>query len=71
MSIRLILLLKKRGMTKETTTTFFTDPKLNLEAFNDVLQDPEKGLTYAALIGKRKQSLKDAERLLPTMLPIL
>ena len=40
------------------------DPKLNFEAFNDALQDPESGLTYAALIGKRKQSLKDAERLL-------
>ena len=40
------------------------DPKLNFEAFKDALQDPESGLTYAALIGKRKQSLKDAERLL-------
>ena len=40
------------------------DPKLNFEAFNDALQDPESGLTYAALIGKRKQSLRDAERLL-------
>jgi len=40
------------------------DPKLNFEAFNDALHDPESGLTYAALIGKRKQSLKDAERLL-------
>ena len=40
------------------------DPKLNFEAFNDALQDSESGLTYAALIGKRKQSLKDAERLL-------
>ena len=40
------------------------DPKLNFEAFNDDLQDSESGLTYAALTGKRKQSLKDAERLL-------
>lgn len=40
------------------------DPKLNFEAFNDALHDPESGLTYAALTGKRKQSLKDAERLL-------
>lgn len=40
------------------------DPKLDFEAFNDALHDPESGLTYAALIGKRKQSLKDAERLL-------
>ena len=40
------------------------DPNLQFEAFNDALQDPESGLTYAALIGKRKQSLKDAERLL-------
>ena len=39
-------------------------PNLNNEAFNDALQDAESGLTYAALIGKRKQSLKDAERLL-------
>ena len=40
------------------------DPKLNFEAFNDALQDPESGLTYAALTGKRKQSLKDTEQLL-------
>ena len=40
------------------------DPKLNFETFNDAMQDPESGLTYAALTGKRKQSLKDAERLL-------
>ena len=40
------------------------DPKLNFEALNDALHDPESGLTYAAVIGKRKQSLKDAERLL-------
>ena len=37
---------------------------LNYEAFDDVLKDPESGLTHAALVGKRKQSLKDAERLL-------
>lgn len=37
---------------------------LNYEAFDDVLKDPESGLTHAALTGKRKQSLKDAERLL-------
>ena len=37
---------------------------LNYEAFADVLKDPASGLTYAALTGKRKQSLKDAERLL-------
>ena len=30
------------------------DRKINFEAFNDALQDPESGLTYAALIGKRK-----------------
>ena len=40
------------------------DPHLHFEAFNDALHDSQSGLTYAALIGKRKQSLKDAERLL-------
>lgn len=40
------------------------DASLNYEAFNDVLKDPGSGLTYTALTGKRKQSLKDAERLL-------
>lgn len=37
---------------------------LNYEAFSDVLSDPLSGLTHAALVGKRKQSVKDAERLL-------
>ena len=46
---------------------FFHRPKPNLEAFNDALQNPESDVTYAALIRKRKQSLKDAERLLPTI----
>lgn len=34
------------------------------EAFSDVLSDPLSGLTHAALVGKRRQSVKDAERLL-------
>ena len=34
------------------------------ESFSDVLADPLSGLTHAALVGKRKQSVKDAERLL-------
>ncbi|KAJ7358927.1 carbohydrate binding [Desmophyllum pertusum] len=37
---------------------------LQYEAFADVLADPLSGLTHAALVGKRKQSVKDAERLL-------
>ena len=37
---------------------------LQYEAFSDVLADPLSGLTHAALVGKRKQSVKDAERLL-------
>ena len=37
---------------------------INYEAFDDVLKDSQSGLTHDALIGKRKQSLKDAERLL-------
>ena len=37
---------------------------LNYEAFEDVLKDPDSGLTHTALTGKQKQSLKDAERLL-------
>lgn len=37
---------------------------LQYEAFSDVLADPLSGLTQAALVGKRKQSVKDAERLL-------
>ena len=34
------------------------------EAFADVLADPQSGLTHAALVGKRRQSVKDAERLM-------
>ncbi len=37
--------------------------KLNFEAFDEVLLDPGSGLTHAALIGLRKQSLVDAEKL--------
>lgn len=37
---------------------------LNYEAFGDVIADPLSGLTHAALVGKRRQSVKDAERLL-------
>lgn len=37
---------------------------LNCESFSDVLADPLSGLTHAALVGKRTQSAKDAERLL-------
>ena len=40
------------------------DNSLNYQAFDDVLLDSKSGLTHAALIGKRKQSLVDAERLL-------
>ena len=36
----------------------------NYEAFSEVLADPLSGLTHAALVGKRRQSVKDAERLL-------
>lgn len=37
---------------------------INYEAFTDVLNDPLSGLTHAALVGKRRQSVRDAERLL-------
>ena len=38
--------------------------ELDHESFSDVLADPLSGLTHAALVGKRKQSVKDAERML-------
>ena len=34
------------------------------EAFADVLADPLSGLTHAALVGKRRKSVKDAQHLL-------
>ena len=37
------------------------DPSLDFEAFDDVLMDSLSGSTHAALIGKTKQSLVDAE----------
>lgn len=37
---------------------------LNYEAFDNVWKDPSSGLIHTAFSGKRKQSLKDAERLL-------
>ena len=40
------------------------DVAINYEAFDDVLMDPKSGLTHAALIGKRKQSLVHAEKLI-------
>lgn len=38
--------------------------ELDYAAFDGVLRDEKSGLTHAALIGERKQSLLDAERLL-------
>ena len=47
------------------TATRAGGPKeLRLERFTEVLQDPNSRLTYAALTGQRKQSVRDAERLL-------
>ena len=37
---------------------------LDYAAFDAALRDPKSGLTHAALVGERKQSLVDAERLL-------
>ncbi|XP_064390678.1 uncharacterized protein LOC135338466 [Halichondria panicea] len=37
--------------------------ELKLERFSPALEDPLSGLTYAALTGQRKQSVRDAERL--------
>ena len=34
-----------------------------MERFAEALEDPSFGLTYTALTGKRKQSVRDAERL--------
>jgi len=36
---------------------------LQFDAFDDVLKDPKSGLTHAALMGVRKQSVQDVERL--------
>ena len=37
--------------------------EIHLERFVDALQDPDSGLTYPALVGTRKQSIEDVERL--------
>ena len=37
--------------------------KIKLEQFTEALSDPSLGLAYPALIGLRKQSVLDAERL--------
>ncbi len=37
---------------------------LQLERFSEALEDPESSLTYPALTGQHKQSVRDAERLL-------
>ena len=37
---------------------------LNLDAFDEAMQDSKTGLTHTALVGKRKQSVIDAEKLL-------
>ena len=39
-------------------------PGTNLQGFDDAMQDPKTGLTFAALTGERKQSVVDAERML-------
>lgn len=40
--------------------------ELRLERFAEALEDPSTGLTYAALTGQKKQSVRDAERLFGT-----
>lgn len=46
------------------TSTRCGGPKqLKLERFVEALHDPSSGLTYAALSGQRKQSVREAERL--------
>ncbi len=37
--------------------------ELQNERFEEALEDPDSGLTYPALTGQRKQSVRDAERL--------
>ena len=37
--------------------------EIRLERFVEALQDPDLGLTYPALVGTRKQSIEDVERL--------
>lgn len=37
---------------------------LNLDAFDEAMRNPKTGLTHTALVGKRKQSVTDAEKLL-------
>ena len=37
---------------------------MDLQGFDEAMRDPKTGLTYAALIGQRKQSVQDAERML-------
>ena len=37
--------------------------EIHLERFVEALQDPDSGLTYPALVGTRKQSIEDVERL--------
>ncbi|XP_064622698.1 uncharacterized protein LOC135484921 isoform X2 [Lineus longissimus] len=39
-------------------------PMLEFDGFDEAMRDPGTGLTYAALVGKRKQSVTDAEKLL-------
>ena len=39
-------------------------PVTNLQGFDDAMRDPNTGLTLAALTDERKQSVRDAERLL-------
>ena len=38
--------------------------ELHPDSFTDAMLDPTTGLTHAALVGLRKQSVSDAERLL-------
>ena len=43
------------------------NPDLDYDAFDAALMDPTSGLTHAALVGTRKQSNVDAERLLSSL----
>ena len=46
-----------------TSTRVGCPDQLKLKRFGEALEDPTSGLTYQALAGKNKQSVRDAERL--------
>lgn len=72
MHVRIIIIVAKMIQRIAQCTRNGGPDKLQLQRYTESLHDNEACLTYTALVGSRKQSVQDAERLFsPTLLQFM